>query len=93
MSDDRVRRHVIVQGLVQGVCFRAETRDEARTHGVDGWVRNRRDGSVEAVFEGPAAAVDALVDFCREGPRFARVEAIEVTEEPPEPLTGFHVRH
>ena len=92
MDTQRLRRHVIVSGRVQGVVFRGTTQDEARAHGVDGWVRNRRDGTVEAVFEGAPAAVDALLEFCRRGPTWARVDALEVTEEPPESLRGFEIR-
>ena len=83
---------MIVQGRVQGVWFRGATEEQARALGVDGWVRNRRNGSVEAVFEGPPPAVDALVAWCRQGPRFAQVEALQVTEEPAEALRGFVIR-
>ena len=83
---------MIVSGRVQGVFFRGSTQDEARLHGVDGWVRNRWDGTVEAVFEGPAAAVEEMLEFCRRGPRWASVEALEVTEEPPGSLSGFEIR-
>jgi acylphosphatase len=89
---ERIRRRVIVSGHVQGVFFRGTTQDEARAHGVDGWVRNRWDGTVEAVFEGAPAAVDAMLEFCRRGPRWARVDALEVEEEAPESLRGFQVR-
>jgi len=92
VDTQRLRRHVIVSGRVQGVVFRGTTQDEARVHGVDGWVRNRRDGTVEAVFEGAPAAVDAMLEFCRHGPSWARVDALEVTEEPPESLRGFEIR-
>ena len=92
MDAQRIRRHVIVSGRVQGVFFRGTTQDEARARGVDGWVRNRWDGKVEAVFEGAPAAVDAMLAFCRRGPRWARVDALEVTEEPPEALRGFEIR-
>jgi acylphosphatase len=92
MREQRVRRRVTVSGRVQGVAFRASTRAEARRRGVDGWVQNRADGSVEAVFEGAAAEVDALVSWCRAGPRFARVEGVVVEEEAPEGLAGFEVR-
>jgi len=92
MSETRIRRRVVVSGRVQGVAFRAATRAQARAHGLAGWVRNRADGSVEAVFEGTPAAVEALVAWCRQGPRSARVEQIEVQDEAPEGLTGFEVR-
>jgi acylphosphatase len=88
---DLHRRRVIVHGRVQGVSFRAATAAEATAAGVAGWVRNRRDGSVEAVFEGGCEGVEALVDFCRRGPRLARVERVERFEEPPEGLRGFRV--
>ena len=92
MLEQRIRRRVVVSGRVQGVAFRAGTRAEARRLGVEGWVRNRADGSVEAVFEGVASQVAALVAWCSEGPRFARVEEVEVREETPEGLAGFEVR-
>jgi len=87
-----IRRRVIVRGLVQGVFFRDSTRRLAQRHGVSGWVANRADGAVEAVFEGQADAVERLVAFSREGPRGAQVESVEVTEEEPEGLSGFAVR-
>jgi len=93
MAVERIRRRVIVRGRVQGVFFRGSTEEEAQARGVAGWVRNRADGSVEAVFEGPAGAVEALVDFCRAGPSFARVEVVEVEAEAPERLLRFEVRH
>ena len=83
---------MIVSGRVQGVVFRGTTQEAARAHGVDGWVRNRWDGTVEAVFEGAPAAIDAMLDFCGRGPRWARVDALEVTEQPPESLRGFEIR-
>lgn len=92
MSETTVRRRVIARGRVQGVAFRAGTEDEARRAGVAGWVRNRPDGSVEAVFEGPPAAVERAVAFCRRGPPSARVDELEVTEEAPEHLSGFGIR-
>ena len=87
-----IRRHVIVRGLVQGVFFRDSARRLAQHHGVSGWVANRADGAVEAVFEGEADAVERLVAFSRKGPRGAQVESVEVTEEEPEDLSGFAVR-
>lgn len=86
-----IRRRVRVSGFVQGVWFRESTRQRAESAGVAGWVRNAPDGSVEAVFEGDADAVDRLVDFCRKGPRGAVVETISVEEEPAEGLGGFRV--
>ena len=87
-----IRRRVIVHGFVQGVFFRDSTRRLAQRHGVAGWVANRLDGGVEAVFEGEADAVERLVDFSRQGPRGAQVESVEVEEEEPEGLSGFAVR-
>jgi acylphosphatase len=87
-----IRRRVIVHGLVQGVFFRDSTRRLAQRHGVSGWVANRADGAVEAVFEGEADAVERLVAFSREGPRGAQIDSVEVKEEEPEGLSGFAVR-
>ncbi len=87
-----IRRRVVVHGFVQGVFFRDTTRRLARREGVAGWVRNNRDGTVEAVFEGEPEAVERLVEFCREGPRGAQVERVDVFDEEPEALSGFSVR-
>jgi acylphosphatase len=89
---DVVRRRVVVHGYVQGVFFRDTTRREASRRGVAGWVSNRPDGAVEAVFEGPEDAVTAMVEFCESGPRGADVDRVEVSDEDPEGLTGFDVR-
>jgi acylphosphatase len=86
------RRRVVVHGLVQGVFFRDTTRRQAEQRGVAGWVRNNPDGSVEAVFEGEDEAVERLVELCRQGPRGARVESVDVLREEPEGLAGFEVR-
>jgi acylphosphatase len=82
----------VVHGRVQGVFFRDTTRRMAESRGVSGWVSNRADGAVEAVFEGEAEAVEGLVRFAGEGPRGADVERVEVSEEEPEGLSGFDVR-
>jgi acylphosphatase len=87
-----IRRRVVVHGFVQGVFFRDSVRRHALTAGVTGWVRNNRDGTVEAVFEGEDAAVERLVGFCRDGPRGARVDRVEVEIEEPERLQAFLVR-
>ncbi len=87
-----IRRRVIVRGRVQGVFFRDTTRRRAAEAGVSGWVTNRADGAVEAVFEGDAEAVERLVRFASEGPRGAAVEEAEVSEEQPEGLSGFEIR-
>jgi len=76
----RVVRHVRVRGRVQGVGFRMFVEDAAALHGIEGWVRNRRDGSVEAVFAGAPEAVAAVVDTCRRGPRGAWVQALDESE-------------
>jgi acylphosphatase len=86
-----IRRRVIVHGRVQGVFFRDTTRRIARSRGVAGQVTNQPDGSVEAIFEGDRDAVDALIAFCREGPRGAIVERVEVADEEPEGLDGFRI--
>jgi acylphosphatase len=87
-----VRRRVVVTGRVQGVFFRDSVRRRASEQGVSGWVRNRPDGAVEAVFEGEPAAVERMVEFVRHGPRGASVEGIEVLDEPPEDLPDFRIR-
>jgi acylphosphatase len=92
MDEDTVRRRVTVHGDVQGVFFRETARRKATEAGVSGWIANRSDGTVEAVFEGAPDAVDQLVGFCREGPTAAQVERADVREEEPEGLSGFAVR-
>jgi acylphosphatase len=87
-----IRRRVVVHGHVQGVFFRDSVRRAAEQRGVNGWIANRSDGTVEAVFEGEPDAVERLVDFCRHGPRGADVVSVEVSDEAPEDLSGFAVR-
>lgn len=87
-----VAREVIVSGRVQGVFFRDSTRREAIRLGVNGWVRNCPDGTVRAHVEGPAAAVGALVRWCREGPRHADVDELRVSDVEPAGRTGFEIR-
>jgi acylphosphatase len=82
---------VVVHGLVQGVGFRIWIRDRARTRGVAGTVGNRADGAVEAVFEGPERAVEAMLALARTGPPGARVDRLEITEERPRGASGFEV--
>jgi acylphosphatase len=86
------RRNVVARGRVQGVFFRDSTRREAERRGVAGWAANRADGAVEAVFEGAAEDVEAMVEFVRGGPGHAEVSDVEVREEEPEGLSGFSVR-
>ena len=87
-----VRRHVVVEGRVQGVFFRDSCHRQAAAAGVTGWVRNRSDGAVEAEFEGPADAVDRLTAWCRTGPSRAVVTRIDVTDVEPVGDTRFAVR-
>lgn len=89
---DRTRAHVYVTGRVQGVYFRATTREAARERGVEGWVRNLEDGRVEAVFEGPESAVQSMVAFCHEGSQAADVSGVDVTDEEPRGEDGFRIR-
>ena len=91
-SVGRCRRRVIVSGRVQNVWFRASTAKQAARAGVSGWVRNLADGRVEAVLEGSEDAVREMIDFCSRGPELARVDRIDVLEEPPENLEGFKIR-
>lgn len=86
-----IRRRVVVHGFVQGVFFRDTLRRRAHYARVAGWVRNNRDGTVEAIFEGEPAAVERLVRLCHEGPRGARVDRVDVSSEEPEGLTGFAI--
>jgi len=86
------RRRVVVHGFVQGVYFRDTVRRQAVAKRVAGWVRNNRDGTVEAVFEGEPDAVEQLVALCRDGPRGARVDRVDVVEETPEGASGFAIR-
>jgi acylphosphatase len=88
------RAHVFVSGKVQGVYYRASTRDAAREKGVEGWVRNLDDGRVEAVFEGEKDAVEATVEWCHKGSRRAEVEDVEVEwNEATGDFDGFEVRY
>lgn len=85
------RVRVFVDGRVQGVFFRASCAEQARSRGVAGWVRNAPDGRVEAVFEGSQPMVEAMIDWCREGPAHARVDSVEIEREAPAGTIGFHV--
>ncbi len=89
---DRKTIRAVISGRVQGVSYRAWTKKQADRHGVAGWVRNRPDRTVEALFSGPAEAVDALLAACRRGPFAARVDGIEVTQAEPEESAGFEIR-
>jgi acylphosphatase len=88
-----VRAHVLISGRVQGVFFRDSARRVARRLGLSGWVRNRPDGRVEAQFQGPRAAVEEALAFCRQGPEFAAVDDVEVAwVDPVAAEPGFRVR-
>jgi acylphosphatase len=86
-----VRKRVRAHGRVQGVFFRDSVRRAARSAGVAGWAANRPDGTVEVVLEGEQAAVERLVELCRAGPGHAEVARLDVSDEPPEGLSGFDV--
>ncbi len=90
-KQDRRTVTVRIEGRVQGVYFRAWTNDTALSLGLDGWVRNREDGSVEAVFSGPADAVAEMLERCKDGPRDAAVTAVTVTAEGGTVEPGFKV--
>jgi acylphosphatase len=86
------RARVVVSGGVQGVFFRTETRERARSVGVAGWIRNVPDGTVEAAFEGDDERVDSMVEWCGRGPSGASVEHVEVEWVAPEGEVGFSIR-
>ena len=87
-----VRRRIVARGRVQGVFFRDSVRSRAESRGVAGWVTNRPDGAVEAVFEGEPDPVDSMVRYMGDGPPQAEVEGVEVVPEEPEGLSDFRVR-
>ena len=87
-----MRKRVVVRGRVQGVFFRDTVRNAAEREGVSGWVRNNPDGTLEAVLEGDAAAIERVVTLCREGPPAAEVHQFEVFDEPEEGLDSFRIR-
>lgn len=85
-------RRLRITGRVQGVCYRAFVRQRARALGLSGWVRNRPDGSVEAVAEGSATAIEQLIQACKDGPPLARVKQVLAHAEPVEGLGLFEIR-
>ena len=85
--------HVIVRGRVQGVSFRAWAARQAERRGVDGWVRNREDGGVEAILAGEVGAIQEIVAACRVGPQAALVTDVIELPAKEDPGTGFHIRH
>jgi acylphosphatase len=91
---NRVRVHAIITGRVQGVCFRMETRRAVEHLKVSGWVRNKRDGSVEAVFEGDESDVKAALNWCRQGPPISRVDDVQVSwQDYVGEFSGFEVTY
>jgi acylphosphatase len=86
------RAEVTVHGMVQGVFFRVETRDRARSLGLSGWVTNAPDGTVRAVFEGDDERVESMVDWCRRGPSGASVDEVDVSWAEAEGEQGFSIR-
>ena len=91
---DRVRMHVLVHGVVQGVFFRTTIRSRAQILGIRGWVKNTASGGVEAVFEGEKDSVNEILDFCKRGPEGSVITDVRVEEEPfRAEFTGFEIRH
>ena len=93
-ASDTVTLHLLIAGRVQGVSYRYSMVEQARAAGLRGWVRNLRDGRVEAVVQGPAAAVDALLAWCPRGPPAAQVDEVSVTavDDTIGPLAAFETR-
>lgn len=87
-----IRRHLVITGRVQGVFYRGWMKEQASALGIDGWVRNRPEGSVEAVVAGAPEAVEAIIARCRQGPSAARVDHIAINEASAEDLEGFEQR-
>ena len=87
-----IRRRLAIHGYVQGVGFRWAIARAAESRGVAGWAANRADGTVEAVLEGEPGAVESVIEICREGPRGARVDRVDVSDEPAEGIGGFETR-
>ncbi len=85
------RVRIVISGRVQGVWFRGWTEDQARRLRLDGWVRNRRGGTVEALFQGEDAVVDDMVELCRRGPPYAQVHEVEIHNEDEPVRRGFKV--
>jgi acylphosphatase len=86
------RVHLFISGRVQGVFYRAFTKEVADSLGLKGWVRNLRDGRVEAVFEGEEDKISIAIERCKEGPPYARVDNIEIIWEEPKDLTDFEIK-
>lgn len=84
--------HLLITGKVQGVYYRASAREEAERLGLSGWVRNTREGHVEAVVSGPSARLEEFIAWCRQGPPGARVSGVMVSEREEEQFSGFEIR-
>jgi acylphosphatase len=92
MESTKARVHIVISGLVQGVFFRHYTRKYAIQYDLTGWVKNRTDGKVEAIFEGDAHQVELMIDWCRSGPPSARISEVDITrEEPNNPFPDFRI--
>ena len=78
---EKVRAHIVVSGKVQGVCFRMETKRVAESYSISGWVRNNRNGTVEAVFEGEKGNIASVVEWCKKGPSHSKVSRVDIAEE------------
>jgi acylphosphatase len=92
--EEKIRARATIIGRVQGVFFRMETRKAADRYGVTGWVRNKMDGTVEALFEGDKEAVNNALDWCEQGPPLSRVEKVIVVHEPYSgEFNDFHIRY
>lgn len=90
--DSRV--NVIISGRVQGVWFRASTKEKADQLGITGWVRNTSDGDVEALFEGDEKIIQEMLDWCHQGPQYARVENVKITKQAPSNgFSGFSIKY
>lgn len=87
------RAHIIIYGRVQGVWFRAHTKEMADKLGIKGWVRNLPDGSVEAVFEGDEKSIEEMIRWCHHGPPLARVDRVEIKYEEPKGERNFEIRY
>ncbi len=92
MAKDKVQKHVFLSGRVQGVGFRAFTRKQASSLGINGWVKNLADGRVEIKIEGAPSSVKQMIKRVKEGPSFARVEDIEINDEEVEGFNNFEIR-
>jgi len=90
----RKRVHVVISGRVQGVWFRANTKDKAEQLGLHGWVRNTLDGKVEALFEGEEIALKEMIEWCHHGPPLAEVQDVKIEwKEPKNDIEGFSIRY